>query len=238
MIIRLSGLTCTAYLYSEAHSFKNSITKNTTMNYYNNKQIRFDDEEETPKELPENPMEKMVSGWQFDKKFIEQRKIFLWGVVDDKSAKDITARLLYLEAIDPGKEITFYINSPGGVVTSGMVIYDTMQMISSPVSTVCMGMAASMGSILLSGGAKGRRFIFPSGQVMIHQPSGGGQGVSADLEIMAVQILKIKQLGAKILADNCGQTYEKVMKDFDRDYWMDSKESVAYGIVDGVMDKL
>ncbi len=208
------------------------------MTYYNNKGICFDDEEETPKELPENPMEKMMSGWQFDKKFIEQRKIFLWGVVDDKSAKDITARLLYLEAIDPGKEITFYINSPGGVVTSGMVIYDTMQMISSPVSTVCMGMAASMGSILLSGGAKGRRFIFPSGQVMIHQPSGGGQGVSADLEIMAVQILKIKQMGAKILADNCGQTYEKVMKDFDRDYWMDSKESVAYGIVDGVMDKL
>ena len=208
------------------------------MNYYNNKQIRFDDEEESPIELPDNPMEKMVSGWQFDKKFIEQRKIFLWGAVDDKSAKDITARLLYLEAIDPGKEITFYINSPGGVVTSGMVIYDTMQMISSPVSTVCMGMAASMGSILLSGGAKGRRFIFPSGQVMIHQPSGGGQGVSADLEIMAVQILKIKQMGAHILADNCGQTYEKVMKDFDRDFWMDSKESVSYGIVDGVMDKL
>ena len=208
------------------------------MNYYNNKQIRFDDEEESPIELPDNPMEKMVSGWQFDKKFIEQRKIFLWGAVDDKSAKDITARLLYLEAIDPGKEITFYINSPGGVVTSGMVIYDTMQMISSPVSTVCMGMAASMGSILLSGGAKGRRFIFPSGQVMIHQPSGGGQGVSADLEIMAVQILKIKQMGAHILADNCGQAYEKVMKDFDRDFWMDSKESVSYGIVDGVMDKL
>lgn len=208
------------------------------MNYYNNKQTRFDDEEENPKELPENPMEKMMSGWQFDKKFIEQRKIFLWGVVDDKSAKDITARLLYLEAIDPGKEITFYINSPGGVVTSGMVIYDTIQMITSPVSTVCMGMAASMGSILLSGGAKGRRFIFPSGQVMIHQPSGGGQGVSADLEIMAVQILKIKQMGAHILADNCGQSYEKVMKDFDRDYWMDAKESVGYGIVDGVINKL
>ncbi len=208
------------------------------MNSYKNNEIRFDDEEETPKELPENPMEKMMSGWQFDKKFIEQRKIFLWGAIDDKTAKDITARLLYLEAIDPGKEIVFYINSPGGVVTSGMVIYDTMQMITSPVSTVCMGMAASMGSILLSGGAKGRRFIFPNGQVMIHQPSGGGQGVSADLEIMAVQILKIKQLGARILADNCGQTYEKVMKDFDRDFWMDAKESVAYGIVDGVMDKL
>ncbi len=204
---------------------------------YGNKKIRFDDEEETPKET-DNPMEKMMGSWQFDKKFIEQRKIFLWGVVDDKSAKDITSRLLYLEALDPGKEITFYINSPGGVVTSGMVIYDTMQMISSPVSTVCMGMAASMGSILLSGGAKGRRFIFPSGEVMIHQPSGGGQGVSADLEIMAEQIRKIKELGAKILAENCGQPFEKVMKDFDRDYWMDANESVGYGIVDGVLDKL
>jgi ATP-dependent Clp protease protease subunit len=206
------------------------------MTFYKNNNIRFEDED--PKENPENPMEKMMSGWQFDKKFIEQRKIFLWGVVDDKSARDISSRLLYLEALDPGKEITFYINSPGGIVTSGMVIYDTMQMISSPVSTVCMGMAASMGSILLSGGKKGRRFIFPHGEVMIHQPSGGGQGVSADLEIMAEQIKKTKELGAKILAENCGQTFEKIMKDFDRDYWMDAKESVGYGIVDGVLDKL
>lgn len=197
------------------------------------------DEEETPEvELPENPMEKMMSGWRFDKKFIEQRKVFLWGTVDDKSAKDITDRLLYLEAIEPGKEITFYINSPGGVVTSGMVIYDTMQMISSPVSTVCMGMAASMGSILLSGGAKGRRFIFPSGEVMIHQPSGGGRGTSADLEIMAIQMQKAKMMGAKILADNCGQTIEKILKDFDRDHWMDAQESIAYGIVDAQLDKL
>lgn len=207
------------------------------MNFYSNNRIRFE-EEENPKEMPENPMEKMMSSWQFDKKFIEQRKIFLWGVVDDKSAKDITARLLYLEALDPGKEITFYINSPGGMVVSGMVIYDTMQMISSPVSTVCMGMAASMGSILLSGGTKGRRFIFPHGEVMIHQPSGGGQGTSADLEIMAEQIKKTKEMGARLLADNCGQTFEKVMKDFDRDYWMDAKESIAYGIVDGVIEKL
>jgi ATP-dependent Clp protease, protease subunit len=209
------------------------------MNIYN-KNIRLEDEEENPEmpEMPENPMEKMMSGWRFDKKFIEQRKIFLWGVVDDKSSKDITDRLMYLEALDPGKEITFYINSPGGMVTSGMVIYDTMQMISSPVSTVCMGMAASMGSILLSGGTKGRRFIYRHGEVMIHQPSGGGRGTSADLEIMAVQILKTKQLGARILAENCGQTYEKVMKDFDRDYWMDAQESIAYGIVDGVMEKI
>jgi ATP-dependent Clp protease protease subunit len=174
----------------------------------------------------------------FDKKFIEQRKVFLWGAVDDKTSKDITDRLLYLEALDPGKEITFFINSPGGMVTSGMVVYDTMQMISSPVATVCMGMAASMGSILLSGGEKGRRFIFPHGEVMIHQPSGGGRGTSADLEIMAVQMLKVKQMGARILAANCGQTYEKIMKDFDRDYWMDAKESIEYGIVDHVMDRI
>ena len=195
------------------------------------------DEEETPA-TPDNPMEKMMSGWMFDKKFIEQRKVFLWGAVDDKTSKDITDRLLYLEALDPGKEITFFINSPGGMVTSGMVVYDTMQMISSPVATVCMGMAASMGSILLSGGEKGRRFIFPHGEVMIHQPSGGGRGTSADLEIMAVQMLKVKQMGARILAANCGQTYEKIMKDFDRDYWMDAKESIEYGIVDHVMDKI
>jgi ATP-dependent Clp protease protease subunit len=195
------------------------------------------DEEQEPAENG-NMMENMVSGARFDKKFIDQRKIFLWGVVDDKSAKDITARLMFLDAIDPGKEIKFYINSPGGVVTSGMVIYDTMQLIKSPVSTICMGMAASMGSILLSGGEKGKRFIFPHGEVMIHQPSGGGQGTSADLEIMAEQIKKIKALGAKILADNCGQTFEKVMKDFDRDYWMGAEESLHYGIVDGIVDSL
>ena len=194
-------------------------------------------EEESPAS-PENPMEKMMSGWMFDKKFIEQRKVFLWGPVDDKSSKEITDRLLYLEAIDPGKDITFYINSPGGVVTSGMVIYDTMRMISSPVSTVCMGMAASMGSILLSGGTKGKRFIFPHGEVMIHQPSGGGRGTSADLEIMAVQMQKTKEMGAQLLADNCGQTFEKVMKDFDRDYWMDAKESIEYGIVDHLLENL
>jgi ATP-dependent Clp protease protease subunit len=209
------------------------------MNFYKNDLTRFAAEEEEPEvAVPENPMEKMIGGMMFDKKFIEQRKVFLWGEVHDKSATEITNRLLYLDAMDPGKEITLYINSPGGVITSGMVIYDTMQMISSPVSTVCMGMAASMGSILLSGGAKGKRFIYPHGEVMIHQPSGGGQGTSADLEIMAMQILKAKQLGAKILAKNCGQTYDKVMEDFDRDYWMDAEESKKYGIVDEILKKL
>jgi len=208
------------------------------MNIYKAYFGKMADEEEPEKEIPELPVEKMMGGWMFDKKFIEQRKLFLWGVVDDKSARDITNRLLYLDAVEPGKEITFYINSPGGVITSGMVIYDTMQMVSSPVSTVCMGMAASMGSILLSGGKKGKRFIFPHGEVMIHQPSGGGQGTSADLEIMAEQMAKAKQLGAKILADNCGQTYDKVLEDFDRDYWMDAKESKEYGIVDEILNKL
>ena len=208
------------------------------MNLYNKNITRYSEDEETEKEVPES-MEKMMMGaMMFDKKFIEQRKVFLWGEVNDKSAKDITNRLLYLEAVDPGKEITFYISSPGGVITSGMVIYDTMQMISSPVHTVCMGMAASMGSILLSGGEKGKRFIFPHGEVMIHQPSGGGQGTSADLEIMALQIQKAKQLGAQILADNCGQSYEKVMEDFDRDYWMDANASIEYGIVDHILEKL
>jgi len=208
------------------------------MNFYKNNLTRFEQEEEPEVAAPENPIEKMMGGMMFDKKFLEQRKVFLWGEVHDKSAREITNRLLYLDAVDPGKEITFYINSPGGVITSGMVIYDTMQMISSPVSTVCMGMAASMGSILLSGGKKGKRFIFPHGEVMIHQPSGGGQGTSADLEIMAIQIQKAKELGAKILADNCGQSYDKVMEDFDRDYWMDANESKKYGIVDGIINKL
>ena len=208
------------------------------MNFYKNNLTRFDQEEEPETGAPENPIEKMMGGMVFDKKFLEQRKVFLWGEVHDKSAREITNRLLYLEAMDPGKEIIFYINSPGGVITSGMVIYDTMQMISSPVSTVCMGMAASMGSILLSGGQKGKRFIFPHGEVMIHQPSGGGQGTSADLEIMAIQIQKAKELGAKILAENCGHPYDKIMEDFDRDYWMDAEESKKYGIVDGIIKKL
>lgn len=207
------------------------------MNLYQ-ENIRLKEEEEEPREP--GTLENLFSTRQFDKKFLEQRKVFLWGIVDDDSAKDIVNRLLYLDTIDRGKEISFYINSPGGMVTSGMVIYDAMQMIKSPVATICMGMAASMGSILLSGGEKGKRKIFPHGEVMIHQPSIGGmfRGVSADLEIQAEQIQKTKELGAKILADNCGQTVEKVMKDFDRDYWMDADGAIKYGIVDEVLTKL
>jgi ATP-dependent Clp protease protease subunit len=172
-------------------------------------------------------------------KHLEQRRIFLWGGVDDDSAKHVIDRLLYLESEDPGKPITFFINSPGGYVTSGLAIYDAMQMISSPIHTICMGLAASMGSILLSGGAKGHRKIFKHGRVMIHQPSlGGYQGTASDIEIQTKEIIKTKELSAQILADNCGQTFEKVMKDFNRDYWMNANESIEYGIVDGVFDVL
>ena len=167
-----------------------------------------------------------------DSKLLSERKVFLWGQVDDDSAKHVIDRLLYLDMIEPGKEISFIINSPGGYVTSGMAIYDTMKAIKSPVSTVCMGFAASMGSILLSAGEKGKRYIYPHAKVMIHQPSGGAQGQTSDIEIQAREILKTKEISARILAENCGQTFEKVMKDFDRDHWMDAAESVAYGIVD------
>lgn len=174
-------------------------------------------------------------GFKIENQFLKDRKVFLWGPVDDESAEKVVNRMLLLDALDPGKEITFVINSPGGYVTSGFAIYDVMQSLKSPVSTVCLGLAASMGSILLSGGAKGKRFIYPHAKVMIHQPSGGARGPSADIEIQAQEILKTKELGAKILAENCGQTVEKVMKDFNRDYWMDAKESVEYGIVDKIL---
>ena len=199
---------------------------------------RSDDEEEVPEERPKSDL--MIFSKKLEKLFFENRSVHLWGVVDDKSAKDVVSKLLLLDADKTEEEIKFYINSPGGVVTSGMVIYDTMRMIKSPVSTICMGLAASMGSILLSGGVKGRRLIYPHGEVMIHQPSLGGhiQGVSADLEIQARQTQRVKEIGAKILAENCSKTVERIMKDFDRDYWMDSKEAVEYGIVDKVIDKI
>jgi ATP-dependent Clp protease protease subunit len=168
-----------------------------------------------------------------DEKFLEQRKIFLWGQVDDESAEIIVSKLLYLESMDPGKKITFFINSPGGMMTSGFSILDTMKLISSPVSTVCMGLAASMGSLLLSAGEKGERYIYPLGEVLIHQPSIGYlQGQASDIAIHARQILKSKEIAAEILAKNCNQTVEKILKDFERDYWMNSGESIAYGIVD------
>ena len=168
-------------------------------------------------------------------KLLEDRKVFLWGMVDDDSAKHVIDRLLYLDMLN-NKEIQLVINSPGGYVTSGFAIYDTITQLKSPVSTVCSGLAASMGSILLSVGKKGRRFIQPHARVMIHQPSGGARGQASNIEIQAKEIIKTKEIGAQILAENCGQTVEKIMKDFNRDYWMGAEESVAYGIVDGIIE--
>lgn len=197
-----------------------------------------EEEEESP--INEKPEASNYLNKKLEKHFFDKRSVYLWGVVDDKSAKDVISKMLLLETDKPGKEIKFYINSPGGVVSSGMVIYDTMKLISSPVSTICMGLAASMGSILLSGGTAGKRFIYPHGEVMIHQPSLGGvyQGTSADLEIQAEQTQKTKEIGAKILAENCGKTVNQIMKDFNRDYWMDAKEAIKYGIVDKIVEKL
>ena len=169
-----------------------------------------------------------------DSKLLNERKVFLWGMVDDKSAKHVIDRLLYLDSIET-KDITLYINSPGGYVTSGFAMYDTIKSLNSDVSTVCTGLAASMGSILLSVGTKGKRFIQPHARVMIHQPSGGARGQASDIEITAKEIVKTKELSARILADNCGKKYEEVMKDFNRDHWMGADESKDYGIVDGII---
>lgn len=212
---------------------------------YKSPLLNEDDDEEEDDEPETDEKEKKDEGngmlmKQMEKLFFEKRAVYLWGVVDDKSCREVVSKLLLLDAHKPGEEIKFYINSPGGVVTSGMVVYDTIKMLSSPVSTICMGLAASMGSILLSVGQKGRRFIYPHGEVMIHQPSLGGymQGVSIDLEIRAKQIEKTKEMGARILAENCGQSFEKVMADFDRDYWMDAEEAIKYGIADQILNKL
>ena len=189
---------------------------------------------------PEEILEKLNTSAMMKKRFLEQRKIFLWGPVMDDSAKELVQQLFYLDAEKTGEPIHFYINSPGGAVTAGFTIMDAMDMVESPVHTICTGLAASMGSILLANGEKGHRYITKYGQVMIHQPSLGGQytGVATDLEIQAKQILKTKELGAKIIADACGQSFEKVMKDFERDYWMDASESLEYGIVDEITEKV
>ncbi len=197
-----------------------------------------DEEEEQPKE--EKPEQSPYLMKKMEQLFLKNRAVYLWGAVEDKTARDVVSKLLLLDADKPGKEIKFYINSPGGVVTSGMVIYDTMRMMQSPVITICMGLAASMGSILLSGGVKGKRLIYPHGEVMIHQPSIGGyfQATSADIEIHAKQMQRTKEISAKVLANNTGKTYEQILKDFDRDYWMDAKEAVEYGIVDSIVEKI
>ena len=168
-------------------------------------------------------------------RLLKERIIFLGEEVNDVSASVIVAQLLFLEADDPDKDIQLYINSPGGSVTAGMAIYDTMQYIKCDVSTICLGMAASMGAFLLSSGAKGKRYALPNSTIMIHQPSGGAQGQATEIQIVADQIAKTKKKLNEILSANTGQPLEIVEKDTDRDNYMTAEEAKAYGLIDGVV---
>ena len=168
-------------------------------------------------------------------RLLKERVVFLVGPVNEVTANLIVAQLLFLESENPDKDISFYINSPGGSVTAGMAIYDTMQFIKPDVSTLCIGQAASMGALLLTAGAKGKRFCLPNSRVMIHQPMGGFQGQASDIEIHAREILYLKDVLNKIMAKHSGQEVEKLVKDTDRDNFLSAEESVAYGLVDKVL---
>ena len=175
--------------------------------------------------------------WDIFSRLLRERIIFVTGEVEDNMASVITAQLLFLESENPDKDISFYINSPGGSVTAGMAIYDTMQFIKPDVSTLWVGMAASMGAFLLSAGAKGKRFSLPNSRVMIHQPSGGAQGQATDIEIHARDILKTRDQLNRILAGNTGQTIERIERDTERDYFMFADDAKEYGLIDEVIAK-
>ncbi|MBO7218912.1 MAG: ATP-dependent Clp endopeptidase proteolytic subunit ClpP [Clostridia bacterium] len=170
-------------------------------------------------------------------RLLEDRIIFISGEIDDASANTVVAQLIYLEAKNPDKDICIYINSPGGSVTAGMAIYDTMKYIKCDVSTICVGLAASMGAFLLAAGTKGKRYCLTNSEVMIHQPLGGAKGQASDIEITAKHIIKTKEKMIKMLAENTSQPEEKVASDVDRDYYMTAEEAVAYGLVDKVITK-
>lgn len=176
-------------------------------------------------------------GWDIFSRLLKDRIIFLGTPVDDRVANIIIAELLYLESEDPEKEISLYINSPGGVVTSGMAIYDTMNHVKCPVSTICIGQAASMGAFLLAAGEKGHRFALPHARIMVHQPLGGAQGQASDIEIQAKEILRIRDVLNRILSDNTGQPLDKIVQDTDRDHFMTAHEAMEYGLVDRVMSR-
>ncbi|GAA7712436.1 ATP-dependent Clp endopeptidase proteolytic subunit ClpP [Helicobacter pylori] len=170
-------------------------------------------------------------------RLLKDRIVLLGGEINDSVASSIVAQLLFLEAEDPEKDIGLYINSPGGVITSGLSIYDTMNFIRPDVSTICIGQAASMGAFLLSCGAKGKRFSLPHSRIMIHQPLGGAQGQASDIEIISNEILRLKGLMNSILAQNSGQSLEQIAKDTDRDFYMSAKEAKEYGLIDKVLEK-
>ncbi len=170
-------------------------------------------------------------------RLLRERIIFLVGPVNDGTANLVVAQMLFLESENPDKDIFLYINSPGGSVSAGLSIYDTMQFIKPDISTLCMGMAASMGSFLLMAGTKGKRAALPNSRIMLHQPSGGAQGQATDIEIQAREIIKTREQLNRIYAERTGQTYEKIVADMERDFWMSPSESKAYGLIDQVLDK-
>ena len=174
------------------------------------------------------------------KKFLEERKVFLWGEVSDRSARDVTEKFLFLEASDPGKDITFYINTPGGSITAGMAVYDTMQLISSSITVVVTGMAASMGSILLCGASPGQRLLYPHSRVLIHQPliSGRMWAAAVDINIQAEEMEKLREELNGILSKSSGQPLEKIQLDTDRDFYLNAQEAIEYGLADKIVEKV
>jgi ATP-dependent Clp protease, protease subunit len=170
-------------------------------------------------------------------RLLKERIVFLGTGIDDMIANIIIAQLLFLESEDPSKDIYLYINSPGGIITSGLAIYDTMQYIKAPVVTTCIGQAASMGAVLLAGGEKGKRFALPHSRILIHQPLGGAQGQASDIDIQAREILRMRESINTILAKHTGQPFEKVANDTERDYFMDARQAIEYGIVDQILEK-
>ena len=197
---------------------------------------------EEPKGLGLIPMVIEQSGrgeraYDIYSRLLKERIVFLVGPVNEATANLVVAQMLFLESENPDKEISFYINSPGGSIAAGFAIYDTMQFIKPDVSTLCLGMAASMGSFLLMAGAPGKRAALPNSRVMIHQPSGGAQGQAADIEIQAREILKTREQLNRIYAERTGQSVEKIAADMERDYWMSPSEAKDYGLIDQVLDK-
>lgn len=186
------------------------------------------------------PAAKSPVGALVARKFLEQRKVFLWTDVNDDSAREVIEKLLYLDAEDPKKEITFYMNTPGGSITAGMAIYDTLKLITAPVKVVVTGMAASMGSILLCAAPKGRRFLYPHARVLIHQPLIMGRIVApaVDINIQALEMEKLRDELNGILAEASGQPMERIQKDTDRDFYMTAKEAIAYGLADGIVESI
>src|ERR1035438_8691341 len=198
-----------------------------------------EDEDEETEEVSTPKKDASVS-LLIQKRFLNQRKLFLWGPVTDETAKDLSEKLLYLESTAPGKGITFYMNTPGGSITAGMAVFDTMKLISSPITIVVTGMAASMGSILLGAAAKGRRLIYPHGRVLIHQPliSGRFIGPATDINIQAQEMEKLRGELNQILAEASGQPIEKIARDTDRDFYLNAAEAIAYGLADKMVTKI